>query len=346
MAKFFCAYSGIECEVSYLPLFLHSREYAHPVFFLPQKKLLGLYAKYQQQALGDVESYLLYLALFNSTDLIEFRVPAAYTKNTPKIIAHNMELLCEVIFKINAVCAPSVQFPRFVISAETKTLENSQHWIEAWLHNYNDFLDGNRKRIAYEELEKIESRLHRLILDPNTNPSKYANVLATWAMKAGEFPTDKRKTDFGVIETSEYWQLIIRKCVNEKAIFDIPSSDINELVTFCEENIEHGTMYAHSLMKLLREGKEKQVNYLGLGDLNIPQMSYQILDEETSSVEAANMIAILNSAPATEPKRTEYPTEFLFQKAKIKWQMAQRIAAARASAPSTPSTHSQDCIDL
>lgn len=324
MSKFFCALSGLECTVSYLPLNLHSREYAHPVFFLPQKKLLGLYSKYQSQELGDIEGYLLYLALFNSTDLVDFRVPALYTKDTAKIVANNIQFLTETVFKINAVHAPSVQFPKFAITPETKTLENSKYWIEAWNNNYNEFLEGNKRRIAFEELEKLERKLHNLILDPNTNPSRYANVLAAWATKAAEFPTDKRITHFGVLTTSEYWQIIIRKCVNEKAIFDIPSTDILELITYCEENMEHGSIYAYSLMKLLREGKEKQTNYLGLGEIDIPLIPYQILEEENPSVEIANILAIINSAPANPPKRTEYPTEFLFQKAKIKYEMAQR----------------------
>lgn len=336
MSKFYCALSGLECEVSYLPLSLTSREFAHPVFFLPQKKLLGLYAKYQSGSLGDIEAYLVYLALFNSTDMVDFRVPAQYTAKTPKIIANNMEFLTETVFRMNAVSAPSVQFPKFVISSETKTLENSHYWIESWNRNYQEFLEGNKRRYEFEELEKIESKLHRLILDPNTNPSKYANVLAAWATKAAGFPTHKRPTDFGSMTVEEYWQLIIRKCVNEKAIFDIPSSDINELVSFCEENIEHGTMYAHSLMSLLREGKKKQIDYLGLGDFNIPEQSYQILTEENPSVESANMIAIINSAPKEPPKRTEYPTEFLFQRAKLKYQMALRVSEYTSTKTADP----------
>lgn len=329
MSKFFCALSGLECEVSYLPLNLHSREYAHPVFFLPQKKLLGLYSKYQTQDLGDVESYLLYLALLNSTELVEFRVPAQFTKETPKIVASNMEFLCSTVFKMNAVYNPAVQFPRFVISPETKTLDNSRYWVKAWQENYEDFLSGNRKRIEFEDILKIETKLHRLILDPNTNPSRYAHVLSTWAAKAGDFPTDSRKTEFGQMETSDYWQLIIAKCVNQKAIFDVPSQDINELVTYCEENIEHGSIYAHSLMTLLREGKKKQIDYLGLGDIDIPEVSYQILEGENPSTELANILAIVNSAPKEAPKRTEYPSEFLYQRAKIKYDMAQRYLEAQ-----------------
>ena len=315
MAKFYCALSGIECEVSYIPMSLSSREYAHPIFFLEQKKLLGLFSRFESGNLGDVESYLLYLALFNSTDMVEFNVPAQFTKDTPAIIASNLEPLCDIVYKINAIKVPSFQIPKFRINPDTKDLKNSHVWITLWQKCFQDFLEGNKHRLMLEDLMSIEQRIHRLILNPNTHPAKYASVLAIWAAKAASFPH----------YITDYWQEIIRKCVNEKAIFDVPKVDIEELLEYLETNLELGTVYSTSLFKLLRDGQKKQISYLGLGDLDLINLDspYKIIDDE-SSIEAANMQAVLMQAPLMEPKREQYPTEFEYQRARIRYLASQR----------------------
>ena len=325
MSKFYCGLSGLECQVSYLPITLSSREYAHPIFFVPQKKLLGLFSRYESGNMEDTESYLLYLALFNSTDLVEFRVPATFHKTTPAIVASNMERLCSVVFKLNAITVPSFQVPRFAVTPETKTLENSKHWITAWEHAIESFLEGNRRRILSEELDVIEERIYKYVLDPTVKPAKYASALSLWAAKAASFPEFQVTTQFGTMSCSDYWQLIIRKCVNEAAIFDIPKEDIAELVTHCEDTLELGTLYATSLLKLLHEGRDRQISYLGLGDLDLYNIEtpYQILDASTDICDA-NMISVVQAAPKEEPKRTDYATEFEFQRARIRFLAAQR----------------------
>lgn len=316
MAKFYCALSGIECEVSYIPMSLNSREYAHPIFFLPKPKLLGLFSRFESGNLGDIESYLLYLALFNSTDMVEFTVPATYDpKQTPQLVASYLEPLCDIVYKLDAIRVPSFQAPKFRVTPETKNLKNSGVWIQVWQHAFKDFLEGNKNRLILEELSEIETRVHRLILNPNAHPAKYASVLAVWAAKAANFPT----------YITEYWQEIIRKCVSEKAIFDVPKVDIEELIEHLEDNLELGTIYSQSLFTLLRDGKKKQVSYLGLGDMDLINLEspYTILDD-SSSIEVANMQTVFMQAPQKEPTRNEYPSEFEYQRARIRFMAASR----------------------
>src|SRR5574343_514710 len=101
MAKVLCSFSGVEFNCDYLPIALHSREYAHPIFFLPQKKLLGLYQKYRHNELDPISSFLVFCAYLNSTDLVEWRAPARRLPQTEQIIANNFEHLVEVVEKIN-----------------------------------------------------------------------------------------------------------------------------------------------------------------------------------------------------------------------------------------------------
>ena len=316
MAKFLCAISGIEVEVSYLPLYLSSREYAHPIFFIPQRKLMGLYSKFQSGALGEIESYLLYLAYFHSTGKVEWRTTASFIpKKTPQIVASNMESLVRVVECMNAIRVPSFQVPSFVCTQGTKDLENSKHWISAWSTSLDEFKRGIMRRVIKDETLRIEEKLQRLLLDPNTHPTRYASHLANWAALAADFPH----------YIADFWKEIIRKSVNEKAIWEIEKVDLDELIEYLEENLELDSTYAISLMRLLREGKEKQIAYLGMGDLDSwnLDMPFVIL-ESSQSIEDANLIAAIKLAPDHEPKRAEYPTEFEFQRARIRWLAAQR----------------------
>lgn len=325
MSKFVCSYSGIQCEVSHLPISICTPEMVHPIFYLPQQKYLGLISKYNMGELpNQIDQYLLYLGLFESTGLVEFRLPASFdSQKTPQIIANNINDLCSVVFKIAAIKTPAFQCPKFVISQDTKTLENSHHWISAWEQSIKSFLDGNKRQRIQEELHSIEERIYKHILNPNVKPQKYATSLAIWAARAANFPEFGVNTDFGYMSLSQYWQLIIRKCVSDRAMFDIPSEDIEELIDHCESNLELGTMYSHSLLNLLRDGRERHVSYLGLGSLDLDtDTPYQILDEAaTNSVEVAAIVAAIKTTPKSEPQREHYPSEFEYQKARIKFQI-------------------------
>jgi hypothetical protein len=48
------------------------------------------------------------------------------------------------------------------------------------------------------------------------------------------------------------------------------------------------------------------------------------------NVEAANMKAIIDSAPLEQPKRESYPTQFKYLQAKLRWEMSQKF---KRSAP-------------
>lgn len=318
-----------------MPLSLSSREYAHPLFSIPKKKLISLAAQWAAGRLSATESYLLYLSLLDSTELIIWRVPATYGPKTPQIIANNMESLIHIVGKIDVISHPSFTLPKFAISPDTASLENSYHWIQAWVTNYNDWYDGLRESSARETLKtKVEARensLERLIKSAETRVEDLANILAAWAELAGDFPQFQTihpltKTK---ISCSEYWKQIIRACAREESIWRYPAGDIAELIDHCEDNIVHGSIYAHSLMKLLRNGQKKHSDYLGFGDLDLQGRTatvFTLLDSD-SSAEDANKLAAISSAPVDEPKPNQYPNKFAYLRAKSNWDMAQRYRA-------------------
>ena len=346
MARILCAISGVEFTCEHFPVSLTSRECSHPVFSIPQKKLLSYAGKWSAGQLTSTDSYLLYLALFASTELVHFNVPAK--KNDP-VVAANMENLFQAIGKINIITHPSLVLPQFVVSADTSTLESTKYWIEAWHNAITDFYNGYKNAQIYSDLVRREQALERLIKDASKHVSSYSGTLAEWAAVVGDFPSGSQiqNTPYGPMTLREYWKLLIRKAARTEAIFSSiageAEKDLEELITYCEENIEHGSIYAHTLMQVLRNSRNRMSGLLGL-----PAGKYQILSGD-STVEDANKLAIIKSAPEFEPQPHQYETRFAFLKAKSAWQMAQRFKEEQALEPSAKDPHiveSKDSSEL
>lgn len=317
MAKILCAYSSIEFNCEHFPVYLHHRESYHPIFNISQRKLLPYLSKWSGNELTPIDSYLLFLALLNSTELIEFRIPVRRTLQTDSIVAQNMESLAKTVSRLNAVHNPAVQFPKFVISADTFQLQNVHHWIEIWNDCYQDFLSGARKDYENRKLAQREMALERLIKNPHKPINLYSIQLSEWAAIAGQFPAP----------VSEYWKTIIRKCANDNLVYSVPVKHIKELLEHCETEINAiGSIFSHKLFEILRRAIKKHNSFLGDVDEDSSIPNYQFLESgAAANVEISNIKAIVDSTESlTEPQRKDFPTKFEYLKAKLKYDMAKR----------------------
>ena len=321
--KILCGISGIEFTCEHFPASLTYREATHPIFNIPQKKLLAYLGKWASGELTPTDSYLLFLSILHSTDLVDFRVPAAKSSRTDSIIAQNMESLVKTVIRLNTVTNPAVVFPHYAITQETKYLDNVKFWIDNWADVYKDFTEGYRRDTNSRKLLTREAALERLIKNPHLPVSAYASKIADWASVAGEFPTFNVQSPFTklTVTLSDYWKDIIIRCTREDSVYAIPQSDIEELLEHCETNISIGTIYSNALFTVLRKALSKQKNFLGLGDLDIGRTKYTLLTESTS-VEAANIKALIDSAPEEEPRLEQYPSKLAYMRAKVRWQLA------------------------
>lgn len=324
--KVLCAYSSIEFTCEHFPGYLSSRETSHPLFQVQQKKLLSYLGKWASSGLTPTDSYLLFLALLRSSELVDFRLPAIRTEQTDSIVALNMEPLCKTLAKLNTVVSPTLVFPHYVISQDTRGLDNVKHWIDNWEIAYQEFQSGYRSAHDSAKLRIRESALERLIKNPHKPVASYAAQIADWASVAGSFPTFILVNPHNSLKVScaDYWKYLISKCAHEEQIFAIRRKDLEELLEHCEDNIPIGTIYSNALFKILRHALERQKNFLGLGDLDLSKSSYTLLSADTTT-EAANLRAVIDAAPDHLPKREEYPTAFAYMKAKLRWDMAQKV---------------------
>lgn len=334
--KILCKYSGIQFTVEYFPFSLESREVAHPVFHIPQQKLLSAIAKKYPDGLTPLDSYLGFLAILHSTNRIDWRVPCNYTPSIDSIIANNMESLLRIVGITSAIQHPAWTMPGFVITPDTRNLATVHHWIHVWENCFVEFQDGNKRAQLHDRIVRREQAMERLLKDPSKQPANYANQLAEWAALAGEFPTGTVPVDGKQLPLAEYWKAMIRRAARKEAIFSINDTDLIELIEHCEDAIPHGSIYAHTLMKVLREAQESKKNFLGLGDFDIRTSTYRILDD-ADTAERANILAMIDSAPLEEPKLSNYPSKIAYLRALYKWKAAQLHAAQSVPAGDTAS---------
>jgi hypothetical protein len=327
--KVLCKYSGLSFTCEHFPGTLDRGETCHPIFLIPQKRLLSYLGKWSSGHLPPTDSYLLFLALLNSSEQIYWRTSAFRTDKTDSIVSQNMEYLARTLPKLNSVRSPSKTFPSFAIGSETADLSNVHYWIEAWESEYKSFQTGYVARNIAQKIESREAALERLIKNPFRNSLAFSRQLAEWASVAGSFPTFLIKSPFTGLPqpVSDYWKLLIQKAAGETSLYTIPSNDLAELLEHCEENIEAGSIHAHALFTHLRNAITKQKSYLGFGDKDSPlTLSYAILSS-SDDVEAANLRVAIESAPTIEPKPEDYPTRFAYLKAKCKYDMARKYGA-------------------
>lgn len=324
--KILCKYSGIEFNCDHFPGHLTQREYFHPIFSMTLPKLWKYFPRWQNGELTETDSYLLFIAYLNATEMVEFRTACKRRSNTAQIIQANMESLFYTIGKIVTIKHPKFTVPRLVISHDTADLSNVRYWIQTWEQSYADFLDGMKNQELHSRLMRKEQGLEKLIKNPSLNPKKYAHLLASWAAESAAFPEFDMIDNIGQQTTcSEYWQEIIVKCHTDVNIISIPEKDLAELIEHCEENLDGGSIQAHQLFVTIRQGMDTLKGFFSIGS-----PSFSILGDN-DSVGDVNLQLLIDSAPLESPKRTDYANEFQFIKAKMKYNLSLEQVKAKAT---------------
>lgn len=327
MARILCSISGLEYKTQHFPYYACANESHHPVFDIPAHKLPGIYeSSYLSGTLSSEENYLLYLALFRSTGMVDFRLAATRTDKTPGIIANSIHSLVQMQTRILAIgssrMAEVLSLPRFIITVETRDLTPCPDWLRVWQDNYTDYQTGYRTSTALEKLTRMEESLERSIKSKLKDVSGYAYQLANWAEQAGSFPTyEVLDQDDTVIHMNDYWKRIIKFCAKGDSIYSVPDQDLIDLIEHCEETIAHGNIQAATLMALLRSARDKKGTLATLGDIDLTR-TFKIL-KPGDGVEEANMLALILSAPKELPLEKAYPNKLAYVRAKLKYQQAQ-----------------------
>ncbi len=332
MAHILCTYSGLNLRIDHFPLYASANESCHPIFEFESHKLIPFYeSHYLENRLSKEETYLLYLALFKSTGFVDFRNAAILSDASYSVIINTIHDLVQMTQRIQILgeerCRSTLDLPRFIVSYETRDLSCASDWLRIWNDNYADYQQGYRTTTAIAKISRLESSLERNIKNKLKDISSYAGMLANWAEAAANFPRYEAANEKDLSEPlNEYWKRLIRWCATEEYTYTLISKpvcyDIEDLIEFCEDNLEHGNIQAYTLMALLRSVQSKKFAVSSLGTIDIDSThTYKILRPE-DGVEEANMLELILNAPKSEPKEFQYPNKLAYIKAKARWNQA------------------------
>ena len=313
--KITCSLSGLSYSVDYFPSKLNAGFTYHPIFDLPQSRLHEYYSMFCRRQLKPEETFLLTLALLKSSELIVFRHPAQFSPDSIGNCNRNLERLYRIVSLIQSILVPHVSFPRISINQETAELENLSDWLKVWEDSYSEFMQGLADNHAADLLKRKERALEKFIKSPNIPARKYAHVLAEWASHAFVFP------DYIV----DYWQELIIKCYNYDQIVKIPLVDMEELIEHCEIELGDstiGTIQSNLLFSVLSEGKQKIQS-----EQIFAKNKEGIIVLDDSRKDHAHIIEVLKNAPESEPKPHNYPNKLEYQKALIRWRLANIVSS-------------------
>lgn len=343
--RLICAYSGVQYSTTYFGG-IKGYTSVHPIFELPTKTLLGRTLDFFKQETTREERRLHFLALLNSSGLIEWRSIAAPSDQT--ILQHfeslNRTLAWLDLYQYDAKHSKRIgpAFPKFAITPETKSLSNIKYWLQCWDDARTTYEHGSRRESVNQRIQRREKALQKLIMDSSKNPEQFAWTLAQWAADSTDFPTATkvrlRKADKSdpesvdvIVTLRDYWIDIL----TNKNIYEVREEDLIHLEEFLTENLEHGSIYAFNVLELVRGKLKKQKASLGFGDIFTPEEIERINASPfsiipTDTVEQANILNIASTAPDREPSKRDYATHVEYLKARAKWMLSKSLKGGQS----------------
>lgn len=332
--KVICTISGVEFR---LADFSHgantSTNGVHPIFNWETKQLLNQLPRWINGQLSPTERRLLFLALLNSTGLVDWKSPG---NPDDALIQKSMEDVAKLATWVGANNEARIPLVQVTVKyPETHLMDNVKIWVEVWNKQRSDFHDKYKTVFREEKLSSQEQVLERLIKSTHKRTQDYAGQLAKWFMDSASVPT----------ALQDYWTTLFK--LKGYDVYNARRVDLEELVNHAQDHLGdyHGTIFGNRTLKHLRSLLVANIKGIGaeLGDT--------IILEDDLPVVTDNMRRGALLAPDTKPHASEvgskYPTKVDYLKALAYWNQGQTVAAevmAREKAD-TLKRHQEDLDD-
>lgn len=317
MAHAICAKSGIQFDIQFFPYNFNEGTLHHPVFDLTYEELIHerLLSKWVKRQFTEIDTKLYFLSLLHSSNLVEFHT---YARPSLAVCEMNMESLLDILSWLYTIKHPRLSMPHMAITQDTASLDNVRNWIGAWNNARADFENGYKELTRNQLMMRKEDTLQRLIKEQQKEISQFAGMLAEWASLCAEFPDDIIDVNGVKLSISSYWKQILVTCSRgAAAIWKLDKNDMIELLEHLEMNLEHGSIYAFEVMKLIRDGISTHENYLG-------NFGFAIVNNP-NDIESSNLAMLANNAPTEKPNRLNYNNHISYLRDKIKYEQAVKL---------------------
>ena len=321
--KLYCRISGL--PVLTTPAFGRLwKEYTteHPVFKLSSKRLWQLVessagSDLQWLKLTGDEKRLLFLAVLNSTGLVQWHTSAKVTVSFAE--QHFPRLLKFATWKLHLL--RPTKFPQLKVSAENEKLES----LPAWLDECLEIQAGELKSLTKREKEHKQALVDEKfsLLQKQARLSKHAktrylNKLVDWMLETAQVP-DKEIT----VESGSKKELNLRDLIRkimltpDDEVGHVHPDDIEYLQEYFSIKLPAGSISSFAVQerfKELEDLKQKELNTFELLDM-------LLLNTDTDASNSTDTEAEVGAANTADvaPQREQYATDFAFNVAMKAW---------------------------
>jgi len=309
--KITCKISGVELARYQHFAGLHVVD-VHPIFEMPARVIWRMVPSFNTEKITGIEKKLLFLALANTTGLLQFRVPAI---PSAKIVVQNFPVLADMAGWIHQLQAPGVRFPQYIVRKGTEDMANIKLWLEALMAVREEFYDGKAKQEHKQRMLRLQAKIELGVkYEALGQDGAISKAVAEWALDAAEVPVATRDAWFKLLITPR------------ERMYNKSESEIIALIEHFELYLPHGSIAAHVAMKRARELLEHKADSMGFyeildGDYDPDgHPSYNKEVSQTPMAQAAFM-----DAPTEEPVRGAYASAVAYSIARARWVLAQSI---------------------
>lgn len=296
---------------------------AHPIFRAKKKLILcpdmvHRFVKAEQFE----EKKLIFLAVLNATDLIEFRRPAEPSLQLVESqfykLMHTAGWLSFAEYTYKSVVA----FPQYIVNEENKDLTSLPAWINACEDIKDQVIkkDINRDRAA--SLSQREADFRKEIGDATLLHRAFTPTLARWAV---DFAGLKKNDD-----RYNRWIKILCSPLSDAWVYSM--EELREIENFLEEELPYDHPQVLSIMAQIRlliaECKKGFTEFAVFKDDDDIGDSYTILEDGEQRLSKH-----LEDVPINEPQVKDFANRAAYLVAMAKYKLANR-----STQPAKPQT--------
>lgn len=316
--KVICRYSGLPLYKTPYLIGMNLAD-THPIFRAKKKLILNPQMVHNfAKSESFEEKKLIFLAVLNATDLVEFRVPADPSLQTVETCFYKLMHTAGWLAYAEYTYKQVVGFPQFVVSEETKDLKSLSNWISRVEEIKEQALKKDIDRDRAASLVQREQEIRKEIGEATMLHRAFTPGLARWALEFANL----KKTDERYLK----WIKILCSPLSDAWVYSL--DDIREIEHYLEEELPIDHPQVISVMAqvrlLFRECKKGFTEFALFNDDDGKDSaeSFIILDDETGELKTTSRH--VEDVPATEPVQKDYPTKVAYLVAMAKWKLANR----------------------
>lgn len=323
MSQIICPISG---EILYKSdLFLgFNLSDVHPIFRAKKELILSTDMIFRFQAAKNLrEKKMYFLAVLNTTDLVDFTYPANPAPYVVEACFLDAITLAPWIDFAKAKMHPHrerIQFPRYKIDKMNSEMKNISIWISALYDIRNIFLEASRQEELKKDLTNKAADIEREFKTASAFGRAFTMPLARWALEMAE-------VESGVFEK---WRTIL--CTPLEDAWTLQKEDVEEILECLRSNLPINNDQVIAVISqcklLLAKSQESFVSFAFVEDEtperqqpHTPSSKDFTMDSPASS---EPLIRLEDIGP--EPKRSQFIRHFEYLQAKARWDLLKKAA--------------------